>query len=106
MSRYEQRKKSLRAIAQNGFFNLQGLTLFPSEVKRLNRDGFDVVELYREGGKNKVIHVNIYWKLAYKAEIPIAVSNYINGITNTFPQECINNLAQELYVISSRSKVH
>lgn len=99
-SRREKREAKFYFLAEQGYFKAEPL-LYISEERNLKKHGFEVV---RNGdNKKESLPSKVSWENAFKNGIPLIVSNYINGIIQTYPESAIINWAQELYVIAARA---
>lgn len=99
-SRKEKRESKFYLLAEQGKFETE-TSLFICEERNLKKSGFEVV---RNGdNKKESLPSKVSWENPFKNGIPLIVSNYINGIIQTFPEASIKNWAQELYVIAARA---
>lgn len=106
-SRSENREMRLYRTAQNGLYKLKDMILYPSEVKSLKKKGFVVETIpYSTLKVKNMLICTIDWSHPFSDEIPAIVSDYINGITNTYPKNSINSFAQELFVIAQRANTY
>ena len=102
-TRSEKRQVKLYAAAEKGIFSLESVILYPSEIKKLEKDGFNVNTLKPFESKKKLFVANINWANPYGFAIPHIVHSYIHGIIETYPRNSIKNFAQELYVIAHKA---
>ena len=90
----------LLTIANNGFFE-SNLPLYKSECSKFIKSGFKIDGEKLCNEKLAVI-VTVSWENPFVGVIPSAVNSYISGQIDVFPE--VENLAQKLYVIASRTK--
>ncbi len=103
-SRNEKREIRLYTAAEKGELSIEQLILYPSEITKLEKQGFKVVSNIKPYSNSTALFtVNVSWAGAFGCAIPYIVHSYINGIIETFPKNSINNFAQELYVIAHRA---
>lgn len=102
-SRAEVRETKLYAAAESGNLSLKNSLLYPAEIKRLEKEGFQVSDVKPSGIRKNLYSATIDWSRAYGNAIPHIVFSYINGIIETEPQNSISNFAQKLYVIAHRN---
>ena len=76
--------------------------LYPSEAKRLERDGFQIEKLKDVDSSRSLAVYNVSWSNPYPDGIPHIVFSYCKGLLNVFPKNKVTNFAQELYVIASK----
>lgn len=101
-SRYEKREFKFCCKAKKGLFSSEEV-LYPSEVKKLLNQGFEVTKIRNFGSSNKkMIYANVSWQHAYGYAIPEIVSAYILGEINTFPYQMVKYSSQELYIIARK----
>ncbi len=77
--------------------------LYPSEAKRLQRDGF-TVEKIKDFDTGRCLGVyEVSWANPFSNGIPHIVYSYCIGLLNVYPRSKINNFAEELYVIAHKA---
>jgi len=102
-SRSEQRENLLKAEARKGNFCRERVIVYPNEIKRLERDGFNVSNIVDARiREKKLLVVTVDWSLVFGNGIPHEVYSYINYITDDFPKDQVKNLAEELFVTAHR----
>ena len=77
--------------------------LYPSEVKRLLRDGFSVEKIKDFDTKRNLEVYEVSWANPFPNGIPHIVYSYCIGLLNVYPRSKVNNFAQELYVIAHKA---
>ena len=101
-SRSEKRQQRFYSAAEKGWNYLTGQILYLSEIKKLEKDGFVMVDMQIFDHKRKLYSCTVSWVNAYKKGIPTAVLNYIYHVIEAYPKSLVNSFAQELFVISER----
>lgn len=102
-SRSETRELEMFSAAEKGLRSLTQAKLYPTEIRRLQKDGFNVTINGLFDSSRNLYCATIDWHNAFPKGVPHIVYSYIIGIIETKPQSYITNFAQELYVISSKS---
>lgn len=103
-SRSKKRGIRLYIAAESGLYKLKDMILYPSEVKRLKKEGFVVETIpYSTSKANNMVIATVDWSHPYSDGVPAIVSSYINGIIETYPKNAVNSFAQELFVIAQRA---
>lgn len=106
-SRYEKRQTRFYHKAEQGLLYSEEI-IYPSEKKKLIKEGFYVKEIEDFVGPNgahpnrKLIVAEVSWKHAYGYSIPYIVHAYTIGLIETFPVNSCKNFAQELFIIANR----
>lgn len=100
-SRKEKRESKFYKVAENGNFFCT-VSLFHSEAKSLIKKGF-TVKRFGENEK-KALLSEVSWENAFKNCVPLIVSEYVEGVIQSFPNATVENWAQELYVIAARAR--
>lgn len=103
-TRSERRQVQLYSAAEKGEFSLENIILYPSEIKKLEKDGFTVHSVKPFISKKKLFSATVEWSNVYNSAIPHLVYSYIYGIIETYPKNFVNSFAQELFVIAHRAK--
>ena len=103
-SRAETREILFYRAAENGCLSCDNVILYPSEIKRLERDGFFVGNIKPSDINPNLFSATVSWVNAFGLAIPHIVHSYIIGIIETKPENHIKNFAQTLYVIAKKSK--
>lgn len=102
-SRNEKREIRLYSAAEKGVLSIEQFILYPSEITKLEKQGFSVDTIKPYSNSSVLFTANVSWANAYGCTIPHIVHSYINRIIETFPKNSIENFAQELYVIAHRA---
>lgn len=103
-SRSERRQDIFYAIAERGDFSAKKMLLYLSEIQKLLKEGFCILDMKPSRGSYGLYSVTIDWSHAYDEEgMPHMVYNYIHHTIETFPMNFVGNFAQELYVIAHRA---
>ncbi len=107
-SRSERRQQRLIYAAEKGLKSLEGQILYLSEIKKLTKEGFVIVESETFDSKKKLYCCTISWQEAYKDGIPPMVLDYIYAVIESYPKNFVNSFAQELFITSARvnAKMH
>lgn len=101
-SRAEKREILFYGAAEKGSLSCENVFLYPSEIKRLERDGFFISNIKPSSIKPNLFSVTVSWANAFGLAIPHIVHSYIIGIIETKPSHHIHNFAQTLYVIAKK----
>ena len=104
-SRSERRQEELYAAAERGCKFIDNVILYFSEIKKLEKSGFTLMNIKIFDAHKKLYSATIFWGNAYKCGTPYVVFSYITGVINTYPKIYINNFAEELFVISERASL-
>lgn len=99
-SRSEARNKRLHAAANKGLMFVENILLYSSEVKKCKKQGFTVS--HESARPNNLMNSKIDWSNAFNNGIPFSVHSYIVGAVSEFPEDDVETLAQELYVVAAR----
>lgn len=103
-SRSEKREYQLINAAENGKLSLEGVILYPSEIRKLKKDGFCIFDIKSYGTEKSSLYVaTIDWASVYLGNIPHKVFSYIRRQIDELPKEDIHTFAQELFVIAHRN---
>ena len=103
-SRAETREILFYGAAEKGCLSYDNIILYPSEIKRLEKDGFFITNIKPSGIKPNLFSVTVSWANAFGLAIPHIIHSYIIGIIETKPSHHIHNFAQTLYVIAKKAK--
>lgn len=101
-SRSERRQIILYTTAERGNLSVERMLLYLSEIRKLQREGFSILNIEPSKVSNGLFSVTVDWSHAYGDDIPHIVYSYIHNIIETYPKSFVNTFAQELYVIAHR----
>lgn len=101
-SRSEKRQTRFCSSAEKGWNYLSGQILYLSEIKKLEKEGFVIIDIKLYDKKRKLYLCTVSWVDAYKNGIPPMVLDYIYGVIETYPKNFVNSFSQELFVTSER----
>ena len=101
-SRSDRRQQRFQAAAERGWNYISGQILYISEMKKLEKEGFVIIDSELFDKKRKLYKCTVSWVNAYKEGIPAQVLNYIYCIIETYPKCFVNSFAQELFITSER----
>lgn len=101
-SRSEKRQQRFYAAAEKGWTYLSGQILYLSEIKKLVREGFNVIDVKTYDNKRNLHTCTVSWINAYKDGVPPMVLDYIYSIIESYPKCFVNSFAQELFITSQR----
>ena len=101
-SRPEERQERFFIRAERGCLDSEEI-LYPSEVKRLQRDGFLIERIKTFDASKHLAVYNVSWANPFQDGIPHIVYSYITGILSSYPKSKVTNFAQELFVIARRA---
>ena len=99
-SRSESRQERFYRRAENALFSSEEI-LYPSEVRKLKKEGFKVV--YSRGFQGSLAVYDVIWNAPYENGIPHIVFSYTSGMIESFPHKFVNTFAEELYVIARKA---
>lgn len=102
-SRSEARTHRIYTAAKEGKFEID-ITLYPSEIKSLQKQGFYVTTGEPITLNSPLSLANVSWQKPFGSAIPHVVFSYIHGILTTCPN-CIDNFAKEVYVVSQKANL-
>ena len=102
-SRTDKREIRLYTAAEKGELSIEQFVLYPSEITKLEKQGFNVSNIKPYSNSSVLFTATVSWSNAYGCAIPHIVHSYINRIIETFPKRSVNNFAQELFVIAHRA---
>ena len=104
LSRSERRQAILYTVAERGELSARKMLLYLSEIQKLLKEGFCILDMEPSRVSYGLFSVTIDWSHAFDEEgMPHMVYNYIHHTIETFPKNFITNFAQELYVIARRA---
>lgn len=98
-SRSDKRLIKLRCAAGEGCMSLDNELLYGSEIKRYEKQGFEVS--HTPSSIKNLDNSKIDWSNAFNGNVPYQVFCYISGITPVYPKVYVKTFAQELYVIAA-----
>ena len=102
-SRSEKRQINLYTAAERGVLSVENMLLYPSEIKKLEKEGFYISNIVPSAISKGLYSVTVDWSHAYGSGIPHIVFSYIHNIIETYPKNSVNSFAQELFVIAQRA---
>jgi hypothetical protein len=103
-SRSERRQSKFCQVAEQGNFFLNNVILYKSEIKNLEKQGFEVFNKKDYPYGKNLYSCTISWEHAFGDAIPHLVYSYVHKVINTFPVSYTNDsLAKELFVIAKRA---
>ena len=103
-SRAETREVQLYAAAEKGETSLTQQKLYPGEIKKLQKDGFNIIIDGTFDSSKKLYCATIDWHNPYPDGIPHIVFSYIMAIIATYPENHVKNLAQKLYITAKTAR--
>ncbi len=101
-SRSDERQERFYLLAEKKELASEEI-MYPSEVNRLLREGFQIEKLKDFNSKRALAVYNVSWANPFPNGIPHIVYSYITGILSSYPKSKVTNFAQELFVIARRA---
>lgn len=101
-SRSIRRSQRFHFAAEKGLKALDGQILYLSEIKKLTKEGFVIVDSEVFDNKRKLYKCTVSWMDAYKDGIPPMVLDYIYAVIESYPINFVNSLSQELFIVAER----
>ena len=105
-SRSERRYTKFYQAAENVCFKNEGMVLYKSEIKSLEKKGFKVSDIKDYPFNKNLYSCTISWEHAFGDSIPHLVYSYTHRVIETFPTAYTkNSFAKELFVIAKRTQL-
>ena len=100
-SRAEKRQDALYRLAERGFLSMLNAVLYPAEVKKLIKEGFQIKNVRQFESSKSLVTADISWENAFGYAVPEIAHAYVTGQNNKFPP-LARTFPQKLWVIASR----
>ena len=101
-TRAEKRDTELYIAAEKGNLELEGVIVYPSEMTKLEKEGFRIFNVKPYSCNAYLYSVTVSWVHAFGDGIPLIVYSYIHNIIDTMPKNQAQNFAQELFLVAHR----